>query len=119
MNNERSFQRLTAVTAILAALLSTASLMLVLAPVNFNFEAFEKIIHQHPLNFIRCNNLKMNPAELFDRLSKRWQVKQPYPDYPEIMLVETILSPGELGNAIEHILGYYYIQEMRPTKKYR
>ena len=42
MNNESSFQRLTAVTAILAALLSTGSLMLVLAPVNFNFEAFEK-----------------------------------------------------------------------------
>ncbi len=42
MNNERSFQRLAAVTAILAAPLSTASLMLVLAPVNFNFEAFEK-----------------------------------------------------------------------------
>lgn len=42
MNNDRSFQRLAAVTAILAALFSTASSMLVLAPVNFNFEAFEK-----------------------------------------------------------------------------
>ena len=77
-----------------------------------DFEAYEKIIHQHPLNFIRCNTLKMTPNELFERLSKRWKVKQPYPEYPEIMLVESILAPGELGNAIEHILGYYYVQEV-------
>lgn len=42
MIDERSFQRLAAVTAILSAPLAIASLVLVLAPVNFNFEAFEK-----------------------------------------------------------------------------
>ena len=83
-----------------------------LMPEVSDFEAFERIIHQHPINFIRCNTLKISPANLYERLSKRWKVKQPYPEQPEIMLVESILQPGELGNAIEHILGYYYIQEV-------
>lgn len=42
MNDNRSFQRLSAWAAILAAPLALSSLVLVLAPVNFNFEAFEK-----------------------------------------------------------------------------
>jgi NOL1/NOP2/sun family putative RNA methylase len=77
-----------------------------------DFAKFEEIIHISPKNFIRCNTLKIQPKELFDRLSKKWQVKQPHPEHPEIMLVETQLQPGELGNAIEHLLGYYYVQEV-------
>ncbi len=42
MNNERSFQKLAGITAIISAPLAIASLVLVLAPVNYNFEAFEK-----------------------------------------------------------------------------
>lgn len=41
MNKERSFQKLAGVAAILSAPLGIASLVLVLAPLNFNFEAFE------------------------------------------------------------------------------
>ena len=33
-------------------------------------------------------------------------------EFPEIIIVKSKLSPGELGKAIEHILGYYYIQEI-------
>ena len=83
-----------------------------LLPNKADFEAFEKIAHTPPKNFIRCNTIKIKPDELLARLNKRWKVIQPYPEYPEIMLVEQALLPGELGNAIEHLLGYYYIQEV-------
>jgi NOL1/NOP2/sun family putative RNA methylase len=46
------------------------------------------------------------------RLNEKWKVIQPYKDYPEIMLIESDLGPGELGNSIEHVLGYYYVQEV-------
>ncbi|CAG0989588.1 hypothetical protein ANRL3_02682 [Anaerolineae bacterium] len=42
MNDHRSFQRLAGVTALLSAPLAIGSLVLVLAPVGFRFEAFEK-----------------------------------------------------------------------------
>ena len=77
-----------------------------------DFNAFEKIVHTSPRNFIRCNTLKISTKDLYERLSQRWNVQQPYPDHPEIMLINQDLLPGELGNAIEHILGYYYVQEI-------
>jgi len=83
-----------------------------LMPKEEDFHAFNEIIHTHPRNFIRCNTLKISAEELLDLLSKRWKVEQPYPKHPEIILVNQTLQPGELGNAIEHILGYYYIQEI-------
>jgi NOL1/NOP2/sun family putative RNA methylase len=78
-----------------------------------DFEAFHKIIHEKPVNAIRCNTLKMSPSELKKRLEEKgWQVKQPFLDYPEVMIVESELEPGALGSSREHILGYYYIQEI-------
>jgi tRNA (cytosine49-C5)-methyltransferase len=74
--------------------------------------------------------------------AKGWKIRLPFPNYPEIMIVDgkwessvnndklnidTVktslelkrgdnkiidLAPGELGRAIEHVLGYYYIQEI-------
>jgi tRNA (cytosine49-C5)-methyltransferase len=77
-----------------------------------DFSKYEKIIHEYPESFIRCNNLKISPEELLSRLEKKWKVKQPFQKHPEIMLVESDLAPGELGNSIEHVIGYYYIQEI-------
>ena len=77
-----------------------------------DFQAFNNIVHTSPRNFIRCNTIKISPSELFERLSKKWKVIQPFEKNPEIMVVESDLGPGELGNSIEHILGYYYIQEL-------
>lgn len=77
-----------------------------------DFEKFNKIIHTGPRNFIRCNTLKITSDELIKRLNKKWTVVQPFNNFPEIMLIESELGPGELGNAIEHILGYYYVQEI-------
>jgi NOL1/NOP2/sun family putative RNA methylase len=79
---------------------------------NEDFNLFSDIVHKPPRNFIRCNTLKLPPDQLLERLRKRWNVSQPYPDFPEIMLIENDLLPGELGNSIEHLLGYYYIQEV-------
>ncbi len=83
-----------------------------LLPEERDFAAFEKIVHTQPKNFIRCNTLKISPAVLFERLNKRWSVVQPFQSYPEIMLINNALLPGELGNALEHLLGYYYVQEV-------
>lgn len=83
-----------------------------LLPKEEDFQAYNKIIHTGPKNFIRCNTLKISPEELIRRLNKKWKVIQPYSDFPEIMLIESDLGPGELGNSIEHILGYYYVQEI-------
>lgn len=83
-----------------------------LLPDKEDFAKFEKIIHTGPKNFIRCNTIKMSPEDLYKRLSERWEVSQPFKDHKEIMLVTSNLGPGELGNALEHVLGYYYIQEI-------
>lgn len=117
--------------------------MKTLLPEEKDFEEFNKIVHTEPLDFIRCNTLKISPTDLLTKLRKKWEVDQPFPEHPEIMLIkgklaETIngwagqtptrethykqggsntydeasLGPGELGNALEHILGYYYVQEI-------
>lgn len=78
-----------------------------------DFEEYNKIVHTSPLDYLRCNTLKISPEELIKKLEeKNWKVKQPFPNHPEIILVTDGLGPGDLGNALEHQLGYYYIQEI-------
>lgn len=86
--------------------------MKLLMPNKEDFEKFNSIIHTGPRSFIRCNTLKITPEKLMERLSEKWKVSQPFPSNKEIILVEQELMPGELGNSIEHVLGYYYIQEI-------
>ncbi|MBU0957659.1 MAG: NOL1/NOP2/sun family putative RNA methylase [Nanoarchaeota archaeon] len=62
---------------------------------------------------IRCNTLKISIENLKEKLeSKGWKINQPFNEFPEIMIIENNLNPGELGRAIEHLLGYYYVQEI-------
>ncbi|HUS50175.1 MAG TPA: RsmB/NOP family class I SAM-dependent RNA methyltransferase [Candidatus Paceibacterota bacterium] len=78
-------------------------------------EDFWKIIREEPVDSIRCNTLKISPDELKEKLEARgWKIKQPFSEYPEIMIIEesSNLKPGELGKSIEHLLGYYYVQEI-------
>lgn len=91
-----------------------AEQMHALLPDETDFTAYNTIIHTSPPNWIRCNTLKIQPATLKARLeAKGWTLFQPAPDtHPEIMRITSQLGPGELGNAIEHILGYYYVQEL-------
>ena len=84
-----------------------------LLPEKKDFEEYEKIIHEQPQNYIRCNTLKIPIEKLLEKLkNKGWKIIQPFKDYPEIFIIDSDLKPGELGNAIEHLLGYYYIQEI-------
>lgn len=83
-----------------------------LLPDDEDFEKFERTVHTGPQNFIRCNTLKTPLEELLARLKKKWEIEQPFPDFPEIILINSNLLPGELGNSLEHLLGYYYIQEI-------
>ena len=78
-----------------------------------DFESYWEILKKEPVRSIRCNTLKISPEDLMNKLTKRgWEIKIPFKDYPEIMIVENELQPGELGRSIEHLLGYYYIQEI-------
>jgi NOL1/NOP2/sun family putative RNA methylase len=62
---------------------------------------------------IRVNTLKISPDDLMKRLKDRgWKVLQPFQEFPEIIIINSILDPGELGKTKEHILGYYYVQEI-------
>lgn len=85
-----------------------------LLPEEKDFEKYMKILQDQPVRSIRCNTLKISPEELKSRLEKQrgWKVSQPFPKNPEIIIVESELEPGELGRALEHVLGYYYIQEI-------
>lgn len=76
------------------------------------YQEYLKFALSYAPNSIRCNTLKISPQELKNRLEKKWKIQQPYQEYPEIMIIKSQLAPGELGKAIEHILGYYYIQEI-------
>jgi len=76
-------------------------------------KAYWQIIHKEPLDYIRCNTIKISPEELRIKLEKKgWKIKIPFKSYPEIMIIENSLLPGELGRSKEHLLGYYYVQEI-------
>ena len=84
-----------------------------LLPDEKDFDSWLEILKQQTLNSIRCNTLKISPNELLARLkAKEWEINQPFKNYPEIMVIENDLAPGELGRSLEHLLGYYYVQEI-------
>ena len=78
-----------------------------------DFEKFIETIKKTPANSIRCNTLKISPEELKLRLEKKgWEILQPFKEYLEVMIIKNDLEPGELGRSLEHLLGYYYVQEI-------
>jgi len=84
-----------------------------LLPDKKDYQNYLNILKIPPVRSIRCNKLKISPKDLKKKLEdKGWKIKQPYKDYPEVMIVENNLEPGILGRALEHLLGYYYIQEL-------
>lgn len=77
-----------------------------------DLERFLNVAKTRPKKSIRANTLKIQPNELKQKLiEKAWKIKQ-LPDHPEIMQIQNQLEPGELGTTIEHLLGYYYVQEI-------
>lgn len=78
-----------------------------------DFENYWEKIQEYPLKSIRVNTLKISPEELKKKLeNKNWKIKQPFKENPEIIIIESELQPGELGRSLEHLLGYYYVQEI-------
>lgn len=76
-------------------------------------EKFFEYCEKPTRKIIRCNTLKISPEKLKKRLeSKKWKILQPYKEYPEIMIIDSHLGPGELGKSIEHQTGLYYVQEL-------
>lgn len=77
------------------------------------FEKYEEFVKKPILKSIRCNTLKISPEELKKKLEEKgWKISCPWENYPEVMIVENQLMPGELGRSLEHLLGYYYVQEL-------
>ena len=78
-----------------------------------DIQAFWEIVRTYLKPSIRCNTLKISPEQLKNKLeSLGWKLEQPFKEYPEIMKVTNQLLPGELGKTTEHLLGYYYVQEL-------
>lgn len=76
-------------------------------------EKYFKSLNTSTINSIRVNTLKISPEKLKKRIEeKKWIINQPFKNYPEILVIENNLMPGELGRSIEHLLGYYYVQEI-------
>ncbi len=80
-------------------------------------EKFFEIVYTSTPDSIRVNTLKISCEELKKRLEDyNWKIKQPFSDYPEIMIIDQEkgrkLEAGELGKTKEHLLGYYYVQEI-------
>ena len=74
---------------------------------------FFDISYTRAPNSIRCNTLKISVNELKSRLENYgWKLKQPFKEFPEVMIIESKLEPGEIGKTKEHLLGYYYVQEI-------
>jgi len=84
-----------------------------LLPDKRDLQSYLEILKEKPLKSIRCNTLKISPEKLKKRLIKKgWKIRQPFQTNPEIMIIESNLEPGEIGRSLEHLLGYYYVQEI-------
>jgi len=76
-------------------------------------EKFFKTAKTKPKKSIRVNTLKISPNKLKKKLEDYgWKISQPCSNYPEIMQIISQLKPGEVGKTKEHLLGYYYVQEI-------
>lgn len=74
---------------------------------------FFEISYTQTPESIRCNTLKISIGDLKKRLENYgWKIRQPFSQFPEVMIIESDLNPGELGKTKEHLLGYYYVQEI-------
>ena len=77
------------------------------------FEKFIEFLNKEPLRSIRVNELKTSVEDLKKKLEdKGWEISQPVKSHPEIIAINSQLEPGELGRTFEHLLGYYYVQEI-------
>lgn len=75
-----------------------------------DWETFKKYCLSFLRRSIRVNTLKISFSDLKKRLEKDW-ILEPVPWCKEGFFVEHKQGRRDLGNTIEHQLGYFYIQE--------
>ena len=84
---------------------------------NDETEKFFEYCNKPVNDWIRCNTLKITPEKLAEKLKLKWRIEQPFRQNPEIIKIVSKAdgsrrSPGEIGKSREHLLGYFYIQEL-------
>jgi len=83
-----------------------------------DYEKYLETIKEPSPKSIRTNKIKISPENLIKKLKEyKWKIKQPWKEHPEVIVVEgdengERLEPGVLGRTFEHLLGYYYVQEL-------
>ncbi len=75
-----------------------------------DWEEFKKYSLSFLRKSIRVNTLKISVKECIKRLEKDW-VLEPVPWCEEGFFIEHREGRLDVGNTIEHTLGYYYVQE--------
>lgn len=75
-----------------------------------DFEAFLDCVIKKPKSAIRVNTLKANKDTILERLLKQGFKLKKVAFYEYAFVVEE--SPVELGNTVEHFVGYYYVQSL-------
>ncbi|MEM2933132.1 MAG: RsmB/NOP family class I SAM-dependent RNA methyltransferase [Candidatus Pacearchaeota archaeon] len=78
-----------------------------------DIEKFFDKCYEPMLFSIRVNTLKISIEKLKARLEEKWDIEQMQKyGLEEAFVIKTQLTSGELGNAPEHLLGYYYAQSL-------
>jgi NOL1/NOP2/sun family putative RNA methylase len=75
-----------------------------------DWEEFKKYTLCFLRKSIRVNTLKKSVAEIKKRLSSNWEIEE-IPWCKEGLFIEHKEGRLDVGNTIEHALGYYYVQE--------
>lgn len=74
------------------------------------FEQFKEYSLSYLRKSIRINTLKADPAEIKKRMEKNW-ILTPIPWYKNGFWIDHEEGRRDIGNTIEHVLGYIYVQE--------
>ncbi|MFT4343697.1 MAG: NOL1/NOP2/sun family putative RNA methylase [Candidatus Woesearchaeota archaeon] len=75
-----------------------------------DFDTYMEYSLAFPRKAIRVNTLKISPEELKERLPSAWNIT-PVPWCPEGFWIKHSEGRRDIGNLIEHALGYIYVQE--------
>ncbi|MGB9824246.1 MAG: NOL1/NOP2/sun family putative RNA methylase [Candidatus Hydrothermia bacterium] len=75
-----------------------------------DFDLFVESVFKPRRPAIRVNTLKIEREELISRMVSKGFKLSPIPFYSDGFLVEE--TPVEIGNTVEHFMGYYYVQSL-------
>jgi NOL1/NOP2/sun family putative RNA methylase len=75
-----------------------------------DWEEYRKYTLSFLRKSVRINTLKKPVSDVLSRVQKDWNI-EPIPWCPEGFFVEHKRGRLDVGNTVEHCLGYYYVQE--------